>query len=190
MVSAGDQISFDVEVTNTGAGNAYVSVSDPLPTTAGTGWTIDAANTTGAWSIVNDTLQFGPATLAPKASFRVRIVSGTTGICTTIPNLANLTYRGGTGSDDSSVLPPTRNCADLPNVAAISATKEAASATGNKRDDASIAVLCPSVSITKTNNSVVRGGSARRPPGINPAGRQACRNRPLGPGDPDGTCRA
>jgi uncharacterized repeat protein (TIGR01451 family) len=243
LVSAGDQISFDVEVTNTGEGNAYaVSVSDPLPTTAGTSWTIDAANTTGAWSIVNGTLRFGPATLAPKASVKVRIVSGTTALsCTTIPNLANLTYQGGTGSDDSSLVvqcpdvtisktadnspilagqtasytisawnlgpgtaygvvitdkvpdgvawtvdndscsivdgtltckvgslakgdepftvklsgPTARvNCGDLPNVAAVSATNEATGATGNNRDDASIAVLCPSASITKTNNAV------------------------------------
>ena len=37
---------------------------------------------------------------------------------------------------------------------------------------------------------VARGGSACRPPGVDPAGRQACRNQPWGPRDPDGTCRA
>ena len=243
VVSAGDQISFDIEVTNTGAGNAYgVTVSDPLPATAGTSWSIDAANTTGAWTIDNGTLKFGPATLAAKTSVKVRIVSGTTAAsCSTIPNLASLTYQGGAGSDDSSLVvqcpdvtisktadnspilagqtasytisawnhgpgtaygvvitdkvpgrsrldrwttPPARsstatltcqvgtlakgdkpftvklsgptapaNCGDLPNAAAVSATNEATGATGNNRDDASIAVLCPSVSLTKTNNA-------------------------------------
>ena len=242
VVSAGDQISFDVEVTNTGAGNAYgVTVSDSLPATAGTSWSIDAANTTGAWTIDNGTLKFGPSTLAAKTSVKVRIVSGTTAAsCSTIPNLASLTYQGGAGSDDSSLVVqcpdvtisktadnspilagqtasytisawnlgpgtaygvvitdkvpagvawtvdnaacsivdgtltcqvgtlakgdkpftvklsgPTApaNCGDLPNAAAVSATNEATGATGNNRDDASIAVLCPSVSLTKTNNA-------------------------------------
>ena len=48
----------------------------------------------------------------------------------------------------------TANCGDLPNAAAVSATNEATGSTGNNRDDASIAVLCPSASIAKTNDAV------------------------------------
>ncbi len=242
VVSAGDQVSFDIEVTNTGAGNAYgVTVGDSLPATAGISWSIDAANTTGAWSIDNGTLELGPVTLAGGTSVKVRIVSGTTtASCSTIPNLAELTYQGGSGSDDSSLvvecpdvtirktaanspilagqtasytisawnlgpgtaydvvitdqLPagvawtvdnqgcaivegmltcqvgtlakadepftvrlsgPTvaANCGDLPNVAAVSAANEVAGAIGNNEDDASITVLCPFVSIAKTNDA-------------------------------------
>ncbi len=245
VVSATDTISFDIVVTNTGDGSAYgVTVSDPLPTTNGTSWSIDAANTTGAWSIDNGTLTFGPADLAGGASVKVRIVSSTTpASCGPVRNTASLTYRGGSDSDGSSLVvecpdvtisktaanspilagqtasytisawnegpgtaygvvitdtvpagiawtvdndscsilegvltcevgtlakgdkpftvtlsgPTARaDCGDLPNMAEVSATNEATGpegATGNNRDEASIAVLCPSASITKTNDT-------------------------------------
>ena len=106
VVSASEGISFDVTVTNTGAGNAYaVTVEDTLPVRPGVAWSIDAANTTGAWTIDNGVLRFGPATLAGGASVTVRILSGTTAAsCGTIDNTANLTYQGGSGTNDSSLV--------------------------------------------------------------------------------------
>ena len=102
-VSAGDQIGFVVEVTNTGAGSAFgITVNDVLP--AGLAWTIDDANSSDGWTIDNGTLKFGPATLATKASTHVHIVATTTSAdCGPVPNIANLTYDGGSGSDDASV---------------------------------------------------------------------------------------
>jgi uncharacterized repeat protein (TIGR01451 family) len=102
-ISAGDQIGFTVTVTNTGEGSAFgVAVSDVLPTIAGLSWSIESQ--TGGWSIDAGTLKFGPATLAGGASASVHIVSGTSAAtCGNVPNLASVTFDGGTGSDDSSV---------------------------------------------------------------------------------------
>jgi uncharacterized repeat protein (TIGR01451 family) len=104
-VSAGDPIGFDIVVTNTGDGSAFnVTVADTLPTTPGTSWTIDAANSSAGWSISAGVLHFGPATLAGHASVHVHIVSATSpASCGVIPNTASVTYTGGSGSDDSQV---------------------------------------------------------------------------------------
>jgi uncharacterized repeat protein (TIGR01451 family) len=109
-VTAGDQVGFKVEVTNTGAGSAFaVAVDDVLP--AGLAWTIDGANSSAGWSIANGHLTFGPATLASKTSTHVHIVATTTAAdCGVIPNLASLTFQGGSGSDDASVI------VDCPNI--------------------------------------------------------------------------
>ncbi len=106
QVSATDDISFDIVVTNTGDGNAYgVTVNDPLPVVAGVSFTIDAALSDAGWSITDGTLTFGPATLAAGESVSVRIVSTTTAdSCGTVTNVASLTYQGGEGSDDSSLV--------------------------------------------------------------------------------------
>ena len=105
-VNATDQIAFDVVVTNTGDGNAFnVTVSDPLPTDAGLAWSIDAAHSDAGWSIQGGALQYGPATLASKASVKVRIVSPTTpATCPSVHNEAFLTYTGGTGHDTGDIL--------------------------------------------------------------------------------------
>ena len=51
-VSATDDISFDIVVTNTGAGSAYgVTVNDPLPEVPGVTFTIDAALSDAGWGI-------------------------------------------------------------------------------------------------------------------------------------------
>ena len=111
-VTAGDGIGFVIEVTNTGAGSAFnVAVSDTLPTNAGLGWSIDAANSSPGWSISGGVLSFGPATLAGSASTHVHIVSGTAAAtCGDVPNLASVTFTGGTGSDDSTI---TVECPDI-----------------------------------------------------------------------------
>jgi uncharacterized repeat protein (TIGR01451 family) len=104
-VNATDQIGFDVVVTNTGEGNAFnVTVSDPLPAGAGLSWTIDAAHSDAGWTIDAGVLKYGPATLASKASVKVRIVSPTTAAsCGDVHNVANLTYSGGDGQDDGDI---------------------------------------------------------------------------------------
>ncbi len=106
VVSATDDISFDIVVTNTGAGNAYgVTVNDPLPVVPGVSFTIDGSLSDAGWSITDGTLAFGPATLASGESVSVRIVSGTTAdSCGPVTNVASLTYEGGSGSDDSSLV--------------------------------------------------------------------------------------
>jgi uncharacterized repeat protein (TIGR01451 family) len=106
VVSATDDVSFDIVVTNTGAGSAYgVTVNDPLPVVPGVSFTIDASLSDAGWSISGGTLAFGPATLASGESVSVRIVSGTTAdSCGPVTNVASLTYQGGSGSDDSSLV--------------------------------------------------------------------------------------
>src|SRR5207248_3165797 len=102
-MNAGDTIGFVVTVSNTGAGTAHgVTVSDTLPTTAGTSWTIDAANSSSGWSISGGVLSFGPADLASGASSHVHITSPTTSAsCTTIPNTASETTTND-GSDSAT----------------------------------------------------------------------------------------
>jgi uncharacterized repeat protein (TIGR01451 family) len=103
IVDAGDQIGFVITVTNTGDGSAFdVTVTDVLPIVAGVSWSIESQS--GGWSIVGGTLQFGPATLGAGASATVHIVSDTSAdSCGDIPNLASVTFDGGSGSDDSEV---------------------------------------------------------------------------------------
>ncbi len=108
VVNAGDQIGFTITVTNTGDGSAFnVQVSDVLP--AGLTWT-EAPDAAG-WTISGGVLSFGPATLAAGASTSVHIVATTDAAdCGEVPNLASLTFSGGSGQDDSTV---TVNCPDL-----------------------------------------------------------------------------
>ncbi|HEV8546054.1 MAG TPA: hypothetical protein VGQ64_07150 [Candidatus Limnocylindrales bacterium] len=111
VVNAGDQIGFTITVTNTGDGTAFgVTISDVLPTNAGLSWSIESQ--TGGWSIdAGGTLSFGPADLASGASTSVHIVSDTTAdTCGDVPNLAEVTFNGGSGEDSSSV---TVQCPDI-----------------------------------------------------------------------------
>ena len=110
VVDAGDQIGFRVTVTNTGDGSAFnVTVSDPLPVIAGLSWSIESQS--GGWSIVGGNLTFGPATLGSGASATVHIVSDTTSdSCGNVPNVASVTYDGGSGQDGSAV---TVECAEI-----------------------------------------------------------------------------
>ncbi len=108
IVNAGDQIGFTVTVTNTGDGSAFnVQITDPLP--AGLTWAISPASP--GWTLVGDDLSFGPATLASDAETSVHVIATTTAAdCGTIPNVASLTFNGGSGSDDAEVVV---NCPDL-----------------------------------------------------------------------------
>src|SRR5947199_7389063 len=56
-VTAGSPIGYLITATNSGAGTATtVTVTDTLPTTAGTSWSIDAAGSTAGCSITTGTL--------------------------------------------------------------------------------------------------------------------------------------
>ena len=106
-VSAGDEIGFDIVVSNTGDGTATnVVVTDDLP--AGVNWSIDPAVT--GCSIDGDvgdqTLTCSRASLAAGASFTVHIEGVTDALdCGTISNTAFVTTgNDGNDSDDASVV--------------------------------------------------------------------------------------
>ena len=120
IVSAGDQIGFDIVVSNPGAGTANaVHVSDPLPGGAGLNWSINPAV---AGCAINgappaQTLVCDFATLAPAGSITIQVNSATTAAqCGTINNTATVTT-GNDGTDNAS---------------------------------ASVEVRCPDVTVTKT----------------------------------------
>ena len=111
-VNATDGVAFDIVLSNAGPGAAAnVAVTDPLPTTAGTTWTIDAANSDAGWTIDAGALKYTAASLAAGASVKVRIVSGTTAAsCGDIDNTATVTFDGGTTSASDTI---TVSCPDL-----------------------------------------------------------------------------
>jgi uncharacterized repeat protein (TIGR01451 family) len=136
VVNAGDQIGFTVTITNTGDGSAFnVAASDVLPTNAGLSWSIESQ--TGGWTIVGGTLSFGPATLAGGAHTTVHIVSDTTAAtCGQVPNLASVTFDGGSGEDSSSV---TVQCPD------IELTKTASNSPITAGEDAVFAITVKNI---------------------------------------------
>jgi len=73
-VSAGDNIGFDVTLSNIGTGNAVgLSFTDTLP--SGLTWTIDPAS--ADWSISGGALVYAPTTLAAGASTTVHVKATT-----------------------------------------------------------------------------------------------------------------
>jgi uncharacterized repeat protein (TIGR01451 family) len=128
-VNAGDPIGYTITLTNTGAGTAHgVKVSDTVPTNAGLSWAIDAAGTTGTWTLSGGILSFGGANgvdLASGASVHVHITSPTTSAsCGTVNNSAAATS---TNDGNPSVGPVaiTVSCATL----ALTKVADAASVT-------------------------------------------------------------
>jgi uncharacterized repeat protein (TIGR01451 family) len=109
-VSAGSPIGFTLTILSKGPGSAAgVKVSDTLPTKAGLDWSIDAAGTTGTWSIDSGVLSFGGAngvTMAQGASFHVHITSPTTpATCGAVDNTGNATTTNdGTDSASASIM--------------------------------------------------------------------------------------
>jgi uncharacterized repeat protein (TIGR01451 family) len=99
-VNAGDEIGFNVTLTNTGAGTAYnVDVTDTLP--AGLAWSIETP--VSGWSIVGGTtLKFTAPTFAGSATTSVRIVADTDASdCTLIDNTASVVADFGLSDSDS-----------------------------------------------------------------------------------------
>jgi uncharacterized repeat protein (TIGR01451 family) len=114
-VSAGDDIGFDVTLSNTGAGNATgVSFTDTLPT--GLTWTIDPAS--AGWSIVSGNLVYTPTTLAAGFSTTVHVKATTSATnCGTVSNTASASATNeGTGTitnNNSATATVTVNCPDV-----------------------------------------------------------------------------
>jgi uncharacterized repeat protein (TIGR01451 family) len=120
-VAAGAKIGFLIAATNNGAGTATaVTVSDTLPTTAGTSWTIDAAGSDTGCSISSGILTCNFGDLAPTLSKHVHLTSPTTtASCGTVNNTATVrTGNDGTSTATASVTvscppPPPANGAIL-----------------------------------------------------------------------------
>ena len=118
-VSAGDEIGFDVKLSNVGNGTAFgVSFTDTLPN-SGLSWSIAPASS--GWSISGNSLVYSPTTLAAGASTTVHVKA------TTSP----------------------ANCGPVSNTASASASNENSSAAGNNSATASVTVNCPDVSVSK-----------------------------------------
>jgi uncharacterized repeat protein (TIGR01451 family)/fimbrial isopeptide formation D2 family protein len=104
-VSAGDQIGFDIVVTNAGDGVATgVHVTDTLPTDAGVSWAIESVTGDGdpSCAITAGILTCDADALGPTESFTVHIVSPTTAAtCGTVDNTAAVTTTND-GEDSSS----------------------------------------------------------------------------------------
>jgi uncharacterized repeat protein (TIGR01451 family)/fimbrial isopeptide formation D2 family protein len=135
-VSAGDEIGFDIVVTNTGTTTTLnLTVTDNLP--AGVDWTADAptGSTTGlvcgiTGSVGSEVLTCTKPSLAAGQSFTVHIHGVTdSGDCPSVTNSATVT----TGNDGSST------------------------------DDATVTVNCPDVTVVKTpdGGTVNAGGTAQ-----------------------------
>jgi uncharacterized repeat protein (TIGR01451 family) len=111
-VSAGDQIGFAIDVSNTGPATAHnVEVTDELPTTAGLEWKL-SPDVQGC-SISNGTLTCSIGDLAVGAHTTIHVVSPTTkDSCSVIPNTASVTADNDStpSQDDASV---RVNCPDV-----------------------------------------------------------------------------
>jgi len=130
-VSSGSQIGFTVTVSNNGTGDATgVSVNDVLPAGTNISWAIGSGS---GWSIAgsppNQTLTYGPATLAAGASVSAHVVSATTSqSCGTYNNTASFnSTNGGSGSSSTASIAVT--CASAP-TAVITTASACTSFTG------------------------------------------------------------
>jgi choice-of-anchor A domain-containing protein/uncharacterized repeat protein (TIGR01451 family) len=147
VVNAGGQASFTVTVANTGQGTATgVTFADPLPAGLGNDvvWSVASQSAAGAFSVGgsgpgNQSLLFSPTTLAPGARYSVTVTGRTT-----FADVSPSTFTG-----------------TLPNTATVSAANEAPSLQ-NQRASATVAVVAPGVTVTKTADqaSVTAGQTA------------------------------
>ena len=104
-VTGGDTIGFKITVTNAGPGTAHdVVITDPLLSTGGLSWSIDATNTTAqGCSITGGVLTCNQGDLGV-GSVQVHVTSPTTAAeCgSTIPNTATVVLSNGDGGQASA----------------------------------------------------------------------------------------
>lgn len=112
-VSAGEQIGFQITVSNTGPGIAYgTTLNDPMP--AGVDWVIESQSGGASCSLTaGDDLSCGPVDLAAGESFTVHLVAATTEAdCALYENTATADADNDaplTASDDTTVKCPGLN---------------------------------------------------------------------------------
>ena len=122
-VSAGDDITFTLTVTNPGVGNAYdVVLTDTLPVVPGVEWTIAGGNGADSCVIEDGVVLCDFGTMAPNEILEVIITSPTT----------------------------ADSCAVIDNTATVSVGNEPGDVTDDNSSSAGVTVLCPDVSIVKT----------------------------------------
>src|SRR5439155_583221 len=101
------------EVTNGGAGTAHgVTVTDGLPTSTGTSWTVDGGTAAATCTTTSGTLTCNVGDLGSGASATVHLTSPTTpATCGTVDNTASVaTTNDGSAQSSASV---TVNCPDV-----------------------------------------------------------------------------
>jgi uncharacterized repeat protein (TIGR01451 family) len=128
-VDPGDQIGFNVTLTNSGADPATgLAVTDNLPGGTDVNWSVAAGSDAG-WSITgsapNQSLTYAPTTLAGVTSTHVHVVSNTTAnSCGDYDNTASFVTGTGNGSDSASA---SVNCLD------VTKTADAANVIGGQQ---------------------------------------------------------
>ena len=133
-ISAGDEASFTITVTNDGVGSAYdVTLTDTLP--AGVAWTDDSAACDIAGGVL--TCDFG--TIAPNAS-RTVTVSGDTDAadCGTLPNTASAVASNESAADATDNSDSAEIVVDCP---AILITKTAVDGQVNATDQVAFDIV-------------------------------------------------
>lgn len=108
QVSAGDEIGYVITATNNGAGTARgVTMTDTLPVTPGTHWTVDSASPGWTCAIAAGLLTCGGPTtsLSSGDSLRVHVISPTTSAsCGTVDNTATVvTTNDGAATASASI---------------------------------------------------------------------------------------
>jgi uncharacterized repeat protein (TIGR01451 family) len=105
-VSAGDTVGFTITVKNSGAGTAHnVVVTDTVPTTPGTSWSVNGGTAAGTCSLSAGLLTCTIGDLASQATATVHLTSLTTpASCGTINNTAFATSSNdGSGNSSASI---------------------------------------------------------------------------------------
>ena len=145
VISAGDEASFTITVSNIGDGNAYdVVVTDVLP--AGITWAIDPA--VDGCAITDGTLECTIATLAPGESVEI-IVVGTTDAadCGILTNTVTVEAGNEAPADEPQTARRGWMAQEPPDV------------TANNTATAEMTINCPDVMVEKTAaNDVITAG--------------------------------
>jgi uncharacterized repeat protein (TIGR01451 family) len=139
-VPAGSTIGYTISVTNSGQGNSYdTTVSDHVPTTSGTSWSVDAVDLagvaqSGSWITANCTAAAGTISCdlgtvpgGTTSGYSVHLTSPTTpASCGTVSNSAKVTPANGAAVSTTAPAVVTVTCAPV-----LSATKSSNPVSGS-----------------------------------------------------------